>query len=66
LLLIRSTCIDEARRQRSAGARIKLSKKVDLARKFTLARVLYIIEETRLLLFVDVFVCLVFKEQYHS
>ncbi|MDR7002823.1 hypothetical protein J2Y67_005362, partial [Neobacillus niacini] len=29
----------------------------------TLARVLYIIEETRLLLFVDVFVCLVFKEQ---
>ncbi|WP_218145960.1 hypothetical protein, partial [Bacillus sp. MUM 116] len=36
------------------------------ARKFTLARVLYIIEETRLLLFVDVFVCLVFKEQYHS
>ncbi|MFD0828918.1 hypothetical protein ACT8ZR_25380, partial [Neobacillus sp. M.A.Huq-85] len=28
------------------------------------AHVLYIIEETRLLLFVDVFVCLVFKEQF--
>ncbi|MED4205950.1 hypothetical protein, partial [Neobacillus mesonae] len=32
---------------------------------FTLARIpLYIIEEIRCLLFVDVFVCLVFKEQF--
>ncbi|MEH7108526.1 hypothetical protein, partial [Bacillus sp. JJ1764] len=30
----------------------------------TLARVLYIIEETRIILFVDVFVCLVFKDQF--